>query len=272
MTDDVAKYNIERWAALVKAEALFTRPWLQLNPTSARQKVDPDRRLGDIAGKDLLCLAGGGGQQSAAFALLGARVTVFDLSEAQLAKDRAAAAHYNVEIKTYQGDMRDLSSLGESAFDLVWQAYSLNFVPDARQVFGQVGRVLRPNGLYYFMCANPFAAGLGTRDWTGNGYLLKLPYIDGAEINYADEDWVFKTGTETDPINGPKEYRQTLSSLINGLIDHGFIILHLEEHLRPAPEAKPGSWDHLKTIAPPWLKFWVSYHPDFLEAGASTTQ
>ena len=41
---------------------------------------------------DVLCLAAGGGQQSVAFALLGANVTVFDLSETQLEHDRLAAA------------------------------------------------------------------------------------------------------------------------------------------------------------------------------------
>jgi SAM-dependent methyltransferase len=178
MTDDVAKYNIERWAALVKAEALFTRPWLQLDPISARQQVDPEGWLGDVAGKDILCLAGGGGQQSAAFALLGARVTVVDLSEAQLAQDRAAAAHYNIDIKTYQGDMRDLSILAESAFDLVWQPYSLNFVPDARQVFAQVARILRPKGLYYFMCANPFVADRDRRHQRPQGIPANLEQPD----------------------------------------------------------------------------------------------
>ena len=41
-----------------------------------------------IAGKGVLCLAGGGGQQSAAFALLGAKVTVLDFSETQLERDK----------------------------------------------------------------------------------------------------------------------------------------------------------------------------------------
>ena len=92
--DDVAQFNIRRWQGLVRANAPFTRPLLDLDADSARERVDPEELFGKIAGKTVLCLAGGGGQQSAAFAVLGAWVTVLDLSEAQLGRDREAAAHY----------------------------------------------------------------------------------------------------------------------------------------------------------------------------------
>ena len=122
--DEVARYNIERWQALADADALFTRPALDLTVDSAREFVDPAGLFGNLAGKEVLCLAGGGGQQSGAFALLGAHVTVFDLSEAQLERDRQIAVHYRREIKTVQGDMRDLSLLSPASFDLVFQPYS----------------------------------------------------------------------------------------------------------------------------------------------------
>lgn len=61
--DEVAKYNRERWRALSEVEALFTWPNLDLDPQSASRWVNPEGRLGEIAGKDVLCLAGGGGQQ-----------------------------------------------------------------------------------------------------------------------------------------------------------------------------------------------------------------
>lgn len=40
--------------------------------------IYPAGLLADIDGKDVLCLASGGGQQSAVFSLLGAKVTVVD--------------------------------------------------------------------------------------------------------------------------------------------------------------------------------------------------
>lgn len=95
--DEVAQYNIERWRALTQTNALFTRPYLTLDEAAARARLDPEGRLGDLRGKNVLCLAGGGGQQSVAFALLGANVTVVDLSEEQLQTDRAAAAYYTFD-------------------------------------------------------------------------------------------------------------------------------------------------------------------------------
>src|SRR5215831_2222070 len=190
--DDIAKYNLDRWRSLASAEAIFTRPDFDLDKQTALKRLDPERKLGDVAGKEVLCLASGGGQQSVAFALLDANVTVVDLSEEQLQKDAAAAAHYKVQVNLVRKDMRDLSSFEASSFDVVYHSYSLNFVPDVREVFRQVARVLRTEGIYRFNCANPAFMRIRGSDWTGRGYLITLPYLDGAEIVYRDEDWVFR--------------------------------------------------------------------------------
>ena len=69
--DEIAEYNRARWEELAKANVMYSRPWLDLDETSARTAIDTEGLLGTVAGKNVLCLAGGGGQQSAAFALLG---------------------------------------------------------------------------------------------------------------------------------------------------------------------------------------------------------
>ncbi len=264
--DEVTKYNIARWKALVEADALFTRPALSLDPMSARHMLDPEARLGDVASKDVLCLACGGGQQSIAFALINANVTVFDLSEAQLKRDREAAAHFNVDIKIVQGDMQDLSQFESAAFDIVYHSYSLNFVPNAGVVFQQVARVLRPGGLYHFMCANPFFMGMQEKDWNGEGYTIKHTYLNRAEIIYEDQKWVYNRSKSEAAIPPPREFRHTLSTLINGLVEQGLVIQHVSDYssFNPDPNAEPGTWNHLVSIAPPWLSFWASYRPDVL--------
>lgn len=262
--DQIAKYNQERWAQLVGADAVFTRAKFSLTPASAQEYLDPLRLLGDLRDRRVLCLAGGGGQQSAAFALLGAQVTVYDLSEEQLGRDRAAAAHYGVPILAIVGDMRDLSSLPAGLFDIVWHPYSLNFVPDARQVFLQVARVIQPRGLYHVMSANPFTAGLTTKDWMGAGYLLNRPYIDGAALLYTDEEWVYDRSADKSPIPGPQEYLHTLGTLVNGLAEAGFVIFRVEETRSSETDPVPGTWEHLQSVAPPWLTWWTRYLPDTL--------
>ncbi|NJM42526.1 MAG: class I SAM-dependent methyltransferase [Anaerolineae bacterium] len=157
--DELANYNRERWNALVDAGVEYAKPFLALTPEEALAQLNGNAcavlNLDSVRGKRVLCLASGGGQQSAAFALLGADVTVIDLSDAQLAQDRKAAAHYGVEMRIEQGDMRDLSRFNASEFDVVWQGYSINFVPNPRVVFEQVARVLRPNGNYLVQFSNP---------------------------------------------------------------------------------------------------------------------
>jgi SAM-dependent methyltransferase len=261
--DEIAEYNVERWRRLVEAGALYTRPLLNLDAASARERVDPRGWLGPLDGRRVLCLAGGGGRESAAFAVLGARVTVFDLSEEQLGQDRLAAAHYGLEVETIQGDMRDLSPLHGAGFDLVWHSYSLNFVPDARAVFREVARVLRPGGLYRLMCANPFVMGASTKDWDGRGYALTSPYVDGALVQGADEEWVYeRAGREH--VGPPREYRHGLGTLVGGLTEHGFRLLRAseDESIHLVPDAEPGTWDHFVSIVRPWLTFLSRYDPE----------
>ena len=253
--DEIARYNRTRWRSLVEANAVFTRPALDLDPESARRRLDPSGQLGAVEGKRVLVLAGGGGQQSVAFALLGAQVTVLDLSDAQLSHDRAAAAQLGLEIQAVEGDMRDLAMFDAASFDVVSQPYSLNLVPDCRAVFREVARIVRAGGLYSVDVATPYVVGVGELDFDGDGYVVKLPYVQGALLEAPDPSWV--AGGRT--VEPPREYRQTLETVINGLVEAGFRIAHLDEglHTDPDPYAIPGSWDHFNAIVPPWLTFWA---------------
>jgi SAM-dependent methyltransferase len=261
VNDDVYRYNEARWEALVAKDALFTRPRLDLDLAKAQEYLGL-KRLGlpsDLEGRSVLCLAGGGGQQSAAFALLGADVTVLDISSGQLSRDRVAAEHFGVDIRTVQGDMRDLSALYGSSFDLVWHPYSLTFVPDSRVVFGEVAKVVRSGGHYYLMCANPCFSGLTNHAWNGEGYVLGQPYTDEAVTSYPDQDWVYEQTADGQPISRPVEYRQTLSRIVNSLIGEGFTLTFLSEVRSDAdaasPPPQPGGWEHFTSVAPPWLEF-----------------
>lgn len=257
--DNLALYNKERWEELAEAGVEYSRPFLDLTPESAKKLVDPEGMIEEIAGKEVLCLAGGGGQQSAAFALLGANVTVIDISEIQLERDRSTALHYDVEVKTVQGDMRDLSCFPDDSFDIVWHAHSLNFLPEVQTVFGEVARVLRKGGKYRLQYTNPFIHGLWEVKWNGEGYPLGTPYTDGAEMNADDPFWEFEDGSgEKKRVKGPREFRHNLGTVIKTLAGLGFVMMGLWEDTGEGEDAEPGSWEHFKSIAPPWLTMWWS--------------
>ncbi|HEX6287550.1 MAG TPA: class I SAM-dependent methyltransferase [Herpetosiphonaceae bacterium] len=264
--DDIARYNKARWEELAQANVGYSRPFLDLDAASARKLVDPYGVMGDVRGKDVLCLASGGGQQSVAFALLGAHVTVLDLSETQLQRDRAAAQHYGVQIEIGQGDMRDLSRFANASFDLVWHAFSINFVPQIQPVFREVARVLRDGGLYRIESHNPFIIGMSEEDWNGVGYSLRAAYLDGAEVVFDDPYWTFEGyDGSRERVQAPREFRHSLSSIVNGLIGQGFVLLGIWEELSGDPQAQPGTWEHFKAIAPPWLTCWAAYRPGLLK-------
>jgi len=262
---DLIQFNRDRWQALVEAGIVFSRPFLDLDEAAARKVVDPydviGRNLGDVIGKSVLCLASGGGQQSAAFGLLGADVTVFDLTQGMLDKDRLAAEHYGLDITIVQGDMCDLSAFAGDSFDLVWHAFSITFVPDVEPVLAEIDRVLRPGGLYRIEWANPFVSPMEETDWTGDAYPLRHFYED-AELVLEDTRWdVWDEDGTVAKVEGPREFRHTMSTMVNTLVRHHMVILGLWEE-RGDCNAEPGSWEHMMAIAPPWLTIWAQYLPD----------
>jgi SAM-dependent methyltransferase len=256
--DKISATNRERWNALANANVEWSQPRLEYSIEEARQQIGRHSIIQDVAGKRVLCLASGGGQDSVDFGLLGADVTVFDLSDIQLERDRQAAAHHGLKVNTIQGDMRDLSVFPANSFDIVWQVYSLNFVPAVEPVFCQVARVLSPGGIYFLQFANPFTQAVDDEAWDGNAYPLKHPYIDGEDLTHHFPDWDVPQPDGTNlTLPSPHEYRHTLSTVLNTLINTGFTLLGLWECMQRDPSPQPGSWAHFTRVSPPWFDtFW----------------
>ena len=242
--DKIASVNKARWEEVVKEGAGCTRPYLDLDveafrayregeTTSLPEPCDaPENRavMAAAKGKDVLCLAAGGGQQSALFSLLGARVTVLDLCEGQLEGDRKAAAHYGYDVTTLQGDMRDLSDLADESFDLVYGTGTC-YVPDVREVFVGVARVLRAGGIYRTDFMNPYTEFVDHTDWDGQGYRITHPYAQ----------------RERHRPDNMLEFRSYLDEVFNGLLDTGFTIQRVfaaPHDKLPDPDAGPGSYRH----------------------------
>jgi ubiquinone/menaquinone biosynthesis C-methylase UbiE len=241
--DEIARRNQEHWEDLVRKGFIYTKPWLDLDPGLVRDfaagRIEsmpapyaylyPREVFADSEGKDVLCLATGGGQQSAAFGVLGARVTVLDLADAQLEGDRRAAERLGYEVRTVRGDMRDLSAFADLSFDIVYQAISIVFVPSVLEVYGEVHRVLRPGGLYRVGHCNPAVQAVEQTSWDGEAYMLKGPY----------RERVIEDGES-------KEFRHYFSEIFNHLIIAGFEIRGVWEDPRHLAESgsDPGSDDH----------------------------
>jgi SAM-dependent methyltransferase len=249
--DRIAATNEAHWEWAVKKGAGCTIPWLDLDACALRE-VDygevmsvpelmggiwPPTLLDGVWGKDVLCLASGGGQQSAVFGLLGARVTVLDLTKGQLEGDRRAAAHYGYEVTTIQGDMRDLSCLADESLDLVYQGNSMAWVPDVREIYDGVVRILRSGGVYRVDFANPATEFIDLYNaWDGEGYRITVPYAETEWVEHPDD-------------KGPDslQFRHHMGDIFNELLAVGLSIEQVQDsphYFRRNADARPGSWEH----------------------------
>jgi ubiquinone/menaquinone biosynthesis C-methylase UbiE len=184
-----------------------------------------------LSGKNVLCLASGGGQQSVVFGLLGAKVTVVDISDVQLEQDRVAAKEKGYSVTCHNQPMEDLSIFPEAVFDLVYQAISICFVKDPSVIYRQVARVLKPGGIYRVEHVNPQTHDVEPESWNGEGYLIRVECFD--PHGEGDEDDL--------------EYTFTMAQIFNGLVNNGFEIVEVQddpENLKRADDYGPGSEEH----------------------------
>ncbi len=258
--------NEKIWDKLAKEGVLCSQPKFNLTPEQAKQYINKNGFYNfDLEGKNVLCLACGGGQQSIGFALLGANVTVVDFSEEQLEKDRLVSQKYGKQIRVVKSDMRDLSFCDDGEFDIVYQPYSINYISSVDAVFDEVARVLKPGGWYDIMLHNPYAHG-SWKDgcwgkeweieelWEGKGYPIWQPYKDGYPIKTIDSNWNFINPDQKEVrIKSPQEYRHTLSTVLTELISRNLEIISFKEEIGTDYDSKPGTWEHYKSCLPPWF-------------------
>src|SRR5262245_38945891 len=153
---DIRAHNRLAWDALVERRNPWTIPVSRKSIEAARQgelsivltpvKPIPREWLGDVVGREVLCLASGGGQQSPLLAAAGAAVTVLDNSPKQLEQDARVAREHQLTIKTVLGDMANLQMFPDERFDMIVHPVSNCFVSDVHPVWREAFRVLRRGG------------------------------------------------------------------------------------------------------------------------------
>ena len=125
-------------------DALHGRWEVYLTPT----KPVPHAWFGELAGKRVLGLASGGGQQIPIFSALGARCTVLDYSPRQCESERLVAEREGYQVTVVQGDMTRPLPFEDEAFDLIFHPVSNCYVEEVRPIFLECYRVLKQGGLF----------------------------------------------------------------------------------------------------------------------------
>lgn len=238
------EHNRRAWDARVRKQQRFTRPAPDDDVNDPFTKIDA-AWLGDIRGRRLLCLASGGGRQSALYAAAGARVTVVDLSGEMLALDRQVAAERGLEIRAVETSMDDLSMLQEAEFDLVVQPVSTCYVPDVVAVYRQVARVTALGGLYLSQHKQPASLQAGIAPSPGGYELVERYYRSGplppvaGSLHREEGTW---------------EFLHRWEELIGGLCRCGFVVEDLVEPLHARPDAAVGTFAHRSQYVAPYVR------------------
>lgn len=174
------------------------------------EKDVPTEWLSDIKGKKVLCLAGAGGLQAPLLACAGAEVTVLDISNKMLDKDREIAKSENLQIEIVKGNMCDLSMFQDDSFDYIINPPSLMYVPELSVVFKECYRVLNKGGVFIMMAPNPINYVCDYIDDGNGGYYKAVHKMPFCSKDYDDSDWI--------------EYGHTMEAYLGGLIACGFLI------------------------------------------------
>jgi SAM-dependent methyltransferase len=235
---NIADYNRSAWDHEVENGNCWTIPVTPEQVAAARTGQFqllltptipvPMSWFGEFRGKELLLLASGGGQQGPLLAAAGANVTVFDNSPRQLARDREVAARENLEIRTVQGDMRDLSHFADASFDLIFHPVSNCFIDDVRPVWREAFRVLRKGGALLAGFNNPIIYSFDQEQVRNGVYTLKhkLPYSDLETYTMEEHDRLF--GAQS-----PLEWGHSLNDQIGGQLEAGFLLAGFYEDIDP---------------------------------------
>jgi 2-polyprenyl-3-methyl-5-hydroxy-6-metoxy-1,4-benzoquinol methylase len=170
--------------------------------------------LGDVKGKRVLELGCGGAFNGIVLAKHGAIVSGLDLSEEQLIQAKNNAKNQGVLIDLFQGNMENLSCFKSNSFDIVISIMAMMYVEDMHQVFNEVKRVLKPNGIFLYSTCHPIYDAVLDNQFKDE---------NSCKISYYDE-WENHFKWKPEDQHEFVEFIRPISSDINALADAGLFI------------------------------------------------
>jgi SAM-dependent methyltransferase len=237
--------NRRAWDTRARNKQRFARPAPDEQFKDPLNQVDPRGWLGDITGKRVLCLAAGGGRQSALYAAAGAIVTVVDISPEMLQLDRQVAAERGLAIRTVEASMDDLSALPAGGFEIVIQPVSTCYVPDVLAVYREVARVTADGGLYVSQHKQPTSLQVEVKP-AERGYFISEPYYRQGPLPSVSGSLHREAGT--------LEFLHRWEELLGGLCRAGFHIEDVTEPYHADEHAESGSWGHRSRYIAPYVR------------------
>ena len=244
--------NQQCYDALVGREVALCRPASDQELADPLGTLDPIGWLGgSVQGKRLLCLAAGGGRQSAIYATAGAEVTVVDLSPAMLDLDRQVARRRGLNLRLIQASMDRLEMLPDRSFEIVVHPVSTCYLPDVAPVFREVARVLCPGGIYISQHKSPTSLQTSHRCNAEGRYGIEHEYYRDSAIPPVTQPSAASGRLRE---RGAVEYLHRLEQLIGGICRAGMVIEDFIEPFHPEADAPGETFAHRARFVAPYLR------------------
>ena len=243
---DYRDRNRQAWNRLASSGSRFARVATDRELANPLAVLDGRGWLPkSVDGLDVLCLASGGGWQSVLYAAAGARVTVLDISEEMLKLDNDEARQRGLHVRTVRGSMDDLSDLGDATFDIVHQPVSTCYIPSLRNMYSEVARVLRDNGIYISQHKQPTSLQISHRN-------KRHQFVIGVE--YFHEGPIPQQTDESYRESGAVEYLHRWEDLVGGLCRTGFVLEDLREPVRADYSVDVTHYGYRGRYVPPFVR------------------
>jgi SAM-dependent methyltransferase/8-oxo-dGTP pyrophosphatase MutT (NUDIX family) len=199
---------------------------------------DDLRLLDDVAGRRIIVLGCGGGQDAVALAGMGATAVGIDISSEQIAYAQKLAARHGADNASFVvGSVDDLSRFDDESFDVAVSAHALNYVERIEAVTAEASRVLRPGGVFAATVRHPFDATISEQP----PYRLEHPYWEA----HAEWTWSFQSGAS----GAFKQWFWTIEEWFTLLDGAGFT---LEKLLEPREFDASGRIDNERAALTPY--------------------
>jgi SAM-dependent methyltransferase len=208
---------------------------------AGRSTLFPTERalLGPIEGLDLAHLQCNCGQDSLSLALLGARVTGVDISDAAIDFARVLSRDSGVPASFVRADLHDFLATTPARFDLCFSSYGwLGWLSELRAWAQGLHRVLRPGGRFVAVEFHPTAFLFDPkwrRSYPHSSGGRPIVEAEGVGDYVAASQGALSPGGAIDaaPFANPhptQEFAWSLGDLLTALIDAGLRIERFEEH------------------------------------------
>lgn len=191
--------------------------------------------LGDLTGKNVLCIGCGSGVDANWLLQNGAaNVTGIDISKELIAIGQLQFPGVSLHVM----DMEKLD-LPDNSYDIACSSLAIHYIDDMTTALKEVRRVLKTGGRYVFSCGHPFDTAIEkTEDEESKTRILGRTVIKETDEQIIHGDYLVSGTNGTKNIDGNlgdmevRIYHRTFGAMIQQIVASGFTI---EKLIEPQP-------------------------------------